>query len=183
MRSSWFGLLLVTASWLPVACGGPSAPPKDEGAAAQRGSAGGPEDAGTPPAGTVATAAPAHEPSDKPSSSPSSGDLVVPTEDDPWMAPHQMSANDVVKTMRAARGKLNACWSAAKKRDPFVSGEIKIKFVVTHEGGVRVWRNEDSAVSDEGVIECVGEVIKSTQFPAQKSPGGAWAVFKINFGG
>ena len=111
------------------------------------------------------------------------GDLVAPAADDPWMAPHQMPSGDVLKTMRAAQGKVTACWKAAKKRDPSVSGELKIKFVITHEGAVRVWRNEDSSVSDEDCVNCVGEVIKSLQFPTQKSPGDAWGIYEINFGG
>ncbi len=98
------------------------------------------------------------------------------------MAPHQMPSRDVLKTMRAAQGKVTACWRAAKKRDPSVSGEVKIKFVISHEGSVRVWRNEDSAVSDEDCINCVGDVIKSLQFPTQKAPGDAWAIYQINFG-
>jgi DNA modification methylase len=113
----------------------------------------------------------------------SDGDLVAPPSDDPWMAPHQMPPGDVLKTMRAAVGKVNACHAAAKKRDPSVSGEVKIKFVITHEGVVRVWRDEDSSMSDPDCTKCLGDLIQTLKFPTQKSPGEAWGVYSINFGG
>jgi hypothetical protein len=183
MRSSYLCVLFLVNPAL-AACGGATPPPKDEGEPAEHGSANkdwSPNNAQSaatpPPASAVEPAQPAA------ASKPAPGDLVAPAADDPWMAPHQMPSGDVLKTMRGAQGKVNACWRAAKKRDPSVSGEVKIKFVITHEGSVRVWRNEDSAVSDEECINCVGGVIKSLQFPTQKSPGDAWGIFQINFGG
>ena len=183
MRSSYLCVLFFVAPVL-AACGGATPPPKDESEPVGNGSANkdwSPNNAQSaatpPPASAVEPAQPAA------ASKPAPGDLVAPTADDPWMAPHQMPSGDVLKTMRGAQGKVNACWRSAKKRDPSVSGEVKIKFVITHEGSVRVWRNEDSAVSDEECINCVGGVIKSLQFPTQKSPGDAWGIFQINFGG
>jgi hypothetical protein len=169
---------LVCASMVLLACGGGTPPPKDESDAVEHGSSK-PADSPDHPA-----PASAGETSSPPTTAKSSsGDLVAPTTDDPWMAPHQMPAGDVLKIMRAAKGRVNSCWNAAKKRDPSVSGEVKIKFVITHDGSVRVWRNEDSSCSDEEAINCVGEVIKSLKFPTQKSPGDAWGIYQINFGG
>ena len=59
---------------------------------------------------------------------------------------------------------------AGVKRDPSTSGEVKIRFVITNDGMVRVWRDDGSSMSDEEVTKCVGELIKSIKFPKQKSP-------------
>jgi hypothetical protein len=183
MRSSFFQVILA-ASLLPACGGGAPPPPKNENAVAEHGSPDKEAHADTAQPSATPAPAPSAEPA-KHGAAPNaaSGDLVEPTSDDPWMAPHQMPSSDVLKTMRGAQGKVTACWHAAKKRDPSVNGAVKIKFVITHEGSVRVWRNEDSAVSDEDCINCVGEVIKSLRFPMQKSPGDAWGVYEINFGG
>jgi hypothetical protein len=178
---------VIVASLLLAACGGGTPPPKDENETVDHSSA--KSDTDNKPAQSAATPAaapsePASEPASPPSTTKSSsGDLVAPAADDPWMAPHQMPASDVIKTMRGAKGKVNACWAQARKRDPSVSGEVKIKFVIAHEGSVVVWRNEDSTASDGEAITCVGEAIKSLKFPTQKAPGTAWGIYQINFGG
>jgi hypothetical protein len=186
MRSSPLHLILVVSCAMPAltACGGGTPPPKDENAAAEHASA--KSDTDTKPSTESSAAAPstpASEPETPVPAKSSSVDLVAPAADDPWMAPHQMPASDVIKTMKAAKGKVNVCWHQAQKRDPSVSGDVKIKFVISHEGSVIVWRNEDSTASDGDAIKCVGEVIKALKFPLQKAPGTAWGLYEINFGG
>jgi hypothetical protein len=182
MRSSL--VHVIAASLLLAACGGGTPPPKDENEVAEHSSAKSDTDTKAAPPAETPAAAPS-EPASEPASPPksSSGDLVAPAADDPWMAPHQMPAGDVIKTMRGAKGRVNVCWQKARKRDPSVSGEVNIKFVITHEGAVVAWRNEDSTASDGEAITCVGEVIKALKFPVQKAPGTAWGIYKINFGG
>jgi hypothetical protein len=165
-----------------VACGGGTPPPKDESDAVEH-KGNGEEGKPAPESSPSAPASTAPTETSSSTTKPSSGDLVAPAADDPWMAPHQMPASDVLKTMRAATARVNGCWHAARKRDPSVSGEVKIKFVITHEGSVVVWRNEDSTASDGDAINCVGEVIKALKFPVQKAPGSAWGIYAINFGG
>jgi hypothetical protein len=183
MRLPYVRVLILASSML-AACGGGTPPPKDESDAVEHGSPKSDKEATDSPSAATSAPAAASEPAPAPASTKaSSGDLVVPQADDPWMAPHQMPAGDVLRTMRAATGRVNACWRAAKKRDSSIAGEVKIKFVIAHEGSVRVWRNEDSTISDEGAITCVGDVVKSLKFPTQKSPGDAWGIFAITFGG
>jgi hypothetical protein len=183
MRLPYVRVLILASSTL-AGCGGAAPPPKDESDAVEHGSStSDKENKEATASPTAAAPAPASEPAPAPASTKSSGDLVAPQADDPWMAPHQMPASDVLRTMRAATGRVNACWRAAKKRDSSIAGEVKIKFVITHEGSVRVWRNEDSTISDEGAITCVGDVVKGLKFPVQKSPGDAWGIYAINFGG
>jgi hypothetical protein len=175
---------------LLAACGGAAAPaPKSGNDAVGSESAGAPADhheikadAGKETASAAsAPAAPVDEAT--PKAAASSGDLAAPAADDPWMAPHQMAPADVLKTMRGAMGRVNGCYHAAKKRDPSVSGDVKIKFVIAHEGAVRVWRDEASSMSDPDCTKCVGEVIQTLKFPTQRSPGDAWGIYTINFGG
>jgi hypothetical protein len=184
MRLSFLNLLILAPSALSACGGGARSPANSEPSSSVEhvSASANPHRVDTQAAPAPPPAADAAQPS-LATGATSSDDLVAPASDDPWMAPHQMASNDVLKTMRAAQAKVTACWRAAKKRDPSVSGEVKIKFVITHEGSVRVWRNEDSAVSDEDCINCVGGVIKSLQFPTQRSPGEAWGIYQINFGG
>jgi hypothetical protein len=179
--------LLVTS--MLAACGGGAPQPKSEAAAAPAApsaeaqqdekSASGADASAEPPPASADTkpAAPA---------SSASGDLAAAAaaaSDDPWMAPHQMPPSDVLRTVRAHMAKVNACYHAAKKRDPSVSGDVKIKFVISHEGAVRVWRDESSTMTDPDCTQCVGAVIQGLKFPTQKSPGDAWGIYTINFGG
>jgi hypothetical protein len=97
------------------------------------------------------------------------------------MAPHQMTPKDVLHAVRPVQGKAQACFRAGVKRDPSASGEVKIRFVITNDGAVRAWRDDGSSMSEEGVIQCVGELIKSLKFPKQKSPGDAWGSYTVNF--
>src|ERR1700690_1912837 len=124
MRLPCLPLLIAAASLLP-ACGAGASPPKDESAAVERA----PANKDSHPDGAPSAATPT-PPADSPKPSAATpaagGDLVAPASDDPWMAPHQMPSSDVLKTMRAAQGKVMACWHAANKRDPSVSGEVKI---------------------------------------------------------
>jgi hypothetical protein len=183
MRLPYVRVLILASSTL-AACGGAAPPPKDESDAIEHGSPKSDKEATDSQSAATSAPAAASEPAPAPASTKaSSGDLVAPQADDPWMAPHQMPAGDVLRTMRAATGRVNACWRAAKKRDASIAGEVKLKFVISHEGSVRVWRNEESTISDEGAITCVGDVLKSLRFPAQKSPGDAWGIFAITFGG
>ena len=97
------------------------------------------------------------------------------------MASHQMTPKDVLRAVRPVQGKAQACFRAGVKRDPSTSGEVKIRFVITNDGAVRVWRDDGSSMSDEGVTQCVGELIKSLKFPKQKSPGDAYGTYSVNF--
>jgi hypothetical protein len=174
---------LVAASAM-LACGGGTPPPSDESAASNTGSGKGPDPAPAPeaansgdPLAAAASTAPA------PAAPAASGELGAAAGggDDPWMASHQMTPKDVLHAVRPAQGKAQACFRAGVKRDPSTSGEVKIKFVISNDGAVRVWRDEGSSMTDGDVTKCVGDLIKSLKFPKQKSPGDAWGVYSINF--
>ncbi|MDP9037071.1 MAG: AgmX/PglI C-terminal domain-containing protein [Myxococcota bacterium] len=173
---------------VPLGCGGGTPSPKNESDESPKAATSSNEESTTssdagalaaepkPPTTAAAIAAP------PPPTSPGSTDTTA-SGDDPWMASHQMPPKDVLQTVRGAQAKIQACHREGMKRDPSASGEVKIRFVVTHEGVVRVWKDQDSTMTDEDTTKCVGEVIKGLRFPKQKSPGDAWGTYKINFSG
>jgi hypothetical protein len=180
---------LVAATTL-IACGGATPPANDETAATHDDSKASDSKPGDSKPGdskpgdskandsTSAGAAAAQAPS-PPSASP--GDSSAPSGDDPWMASHQVPPKDVLRAVRPAQAKAQACFRAGVKRDPSTSGEVKIKFVISNDGTVRVWRDDDSSMSDQEVTQCVGELLKSLKFPKQKSPGDAYGTYTVNF--
>ena len=184
--------LVLAGGLLPMlACGGGTPHPKDEGDTASSSSASGddssPASSATSPADSssaapVASAAPSSGP--VLSATPdSSGDIKASGSDDPWLAAHQMPPGDVMRTMKRANAKVQGCWKEGLKRDPSTSGEVKIRLVITNEGKVRAWRDDGSSMSDEEVTQCVGGVVQTLKFPKQKSPGDAWGVYSVHFGG
>jgi len=184
--------LVLAGSLLPLlACGGGTPHPKDEGDTASSSSSSGddsspaasaaaPTDSSS--AAPVASAAPASGPAPA-ASTDSSGDIKATASDDPWLAAHQMPPGDVLRTMKRANAKVQGCWKEGLKRDPSTSGEVKIRLVITNDGKVRAWRDDGSSMSDEEVTQCVGGVVEKLKFPKQKSPGDAWGVYSIHFGG
>jgi hypothetical protein len=185
-------LLALTCSLplaLPLACGGGTPPPKgeDEAVAAGSSSAG---DNSAPPAdssaaGASSAAAAADTSASAASAAPastgdSSGDIKPPKEDT-WSAGHQIPAGEVTKTIKAHQKQVQACYTKAKKKDPSVSGEVKLKFIISNDGKVKDWKDDSSTMSSEDVTKCVGGVIKGLKFPKQKSPGDAWGTYNISF--
>jgi hypothetical protein len=176
--------VLVLAFSLPVGCGGGTPAPKNEetatnGSKSDDASA---EDGGAAPAAPVASEAPAAPaPTDTSAPAPAPAAAPAPKADDPWMAAHEMPSNDVLKTIKPSKTKMQACFKAGKKRDKSVSGDVKIKFIIAHDGKVRDWKDDASSMTDEKVTKCVAEVIRKLKFPKQKSPGDAWGSYSINF--
>jgi len=183
--------LLFVGFAFPIACGGSTPPPKTEEPAASTGPAASDSKAtdSAPSASSAQSAQEAPSAAPEPPAAPAAsaaidttGDIKPPKADDPWMAAHQMPPGDVLKTIRSHQGKVQACFKAGKKRDPGVSGEVRIRFVSTHDGKVRAWKDDASSMTDPEVTKCVGEAIKKLKFPKQKSPGDAWGTYSINFG-
>ena len=181
---------VVALALFPSACGGGTPAPKDESEATQGKGGGGddsapaasaaPADSSAASPAPAASAAPAADATPAPApTGGGSGDLKAASSDDPWLASHQMPPKDVMKVMRANNAKVQACWKAALKNDPSTAGEVKLKFVITNDGTVRVWKDNASSMSDGDVTKCIGDVLSKQKFPKQKSPGDAWGTFAI----
>src|SRR5215472_1795256 len=93
--------VICAASSLAFACGGETPSPKTENDATEHSSTPPPKD-WSPSGPSAATAPPPEAEEPKKAPSAAAGDLVAPAGDDPWMAPHQVPAGDVNKTMKAA---------------------------------------------------------------------------------
>jgi hypothetical protein len=185
--SAFAVLLLAAATSAPLVgfgCGGgtPKANGEDDTASRPKGddsapSASAAADSPAPPADS----SPPATPPAASSAASATGDIPVGGGDDPWLASHQMTPKDVFKTLRPAQGKVQACFKAGLKRDGSTTGEVKVRFVITNDGVVRVWRDDGSSMTDGDVTQCVGEVVHKLKFPKQKSPGDAWGIYSINF--
>jgi hypothetical protein len=175
--------MLAALALAAVACGGGTPKPKDEDdttSAKPKGddatsASSAPADSAAPPADSSPPATP------PPASTASTGDIKPTGGDDPWMASHQMTPKDVMKTMRPAQGRVQACFKAGLKRDGSTNGEVKLRFVITNDGAVRVWKDNGSSMTDGDVTQCVGDLLNKLKFPKQKSPGDAWGSYSINF--
>jgi hypothetical protein len=172
-------MLVITVSF-SLGCGGGTPPPKTEETAATSADGGPSEDSSASPE-PAASEAPAATPPAPAASSEAAGDIKPPSGDDPWMASHQMPPGDVLKTMKPKQAKVQACFKTAKKKDPSVSGEVKVRFVITNAGKIRDWKDDASSITDPAVTKCVGEIISKMKFPKQKSPGDAWGAYTVNF--
>jgi len=168
-----------------MACGGGTPKPKDEDDTASTKSKGDDSTRSSSAPADSAAAAPADSspPATPPASSATAdtGDIKAAGGDDPWMASHQMTPKDVMKTMRPVQGRVQACFKAGLKRDGSTNGEVKLRFVITNAGAVRVWKDNGSSMSDGDVTQCVGDLLSKLKFPKQKSPGDAWGSYSINF--
>jgi hypothetical protein len=182
-------LLAVIVGCCIAACGGGTPAPKDESEAkntddstspASSASAASDDSTSSSPPAAASSAPPPSSSPPTTTSSSASGDIKT-AGDDPWLAGHQMPPKDVMKTMKGANAKVHACWKTALKNDPSTNGEVKIRFVITNDGKVRVWRDDGSSMSDEDVISCVGAIVQKLSFPKQKSPGDAWGIYSIHF--
>jgi hypothetical protein len=180
-------LLIVTRALVAAsamsACGGATPAPTDESAPHSESKATDPAASASPAEAASATDTSTASPgpaTPSPAASTASDPGSAPG-DDPWMASHQMTPKDVLRAVRPAQSRAQACFRAGVKRDPSASGEVKIRFVITNDGAVRVWRDDGSSMSEGGVIQCVGELIKSLKFPKQKSPGDAYGTYTVNF--
>jgi hypothetical protein len=177
-----FGSILASL----VACGGATPPAQDatdHPAVAELQGAGAPAPAKDPAADPAATPPSTTAPTPPATAAIDSSGDIKPAGDDPWLAAHQMPVSDTMKTMKSASAKVQGCWKAGLARDPSTSGEVKIRMVVNNDGNVRAWRDDGSSMSDEDVTKCVGAVVEKLKFPKQKSPGDAWGVYSIHFGG
>ncbi|MGA2450660.1 MAG: AgmX/PglI C-terminal domain-containing protein [Polyangiaceae bacterium] len=179
-RSNVLGGLLLVAV-ISMACGGGTPAPNSA------------DKTGSTDGGGGATAAPSASSvldlvaassgtTPSPAGSASAATSGAPAQDDVWLAYHQMAQKDLLVIVRGAQGRIQSCFRAGLKRDRSLSGETKIKFVVSHVGAVKAWKDEESSMSDEEVTKCIGEVINSLNFKTQKSPGDAWGIYTVKYG-
>jgi hypothetical protein len=172
-----------------LACGGGNPPPKDENdVIAYKGpqttdsdrasialpQGGAPATSNASPAGT--SSAPTSD-----STSTSTSTSAAPTEEEELAnVHHQIAADEVSKTVAKVKAKIQACYKAGLKRDPSCTGEVKIRFVVKHDGTMVDAQDQGSSMNDEEITKCIADVIKTLKFPVQQSPGPAFGIYSIH---
>jgi len=107
-------------------------------------------------------------------------ELSPPKADDPWLAHRQIPPDVVVKTLKPIAVKVGQCFKEGLKRDPTIEGEVRIRFVIVHEGNVVDFKDDNSEMPDHEVVSCIGGVIKTVKFPEPPSPGGAYGVYSTH---
>ena len=100
--------------------------------------------------------------------------------EDPSNVFHRLPPGTVLNVVRPVLTKVKACFKEGLARDPSTEGEVRIRFVITHEGAVVDAKDEGSSMPDEEVTSCIAGVIKALKFPVQEAPGGAFGIYSIN---
>lgn len=188
MRCAALTLVAAAPALVALACGHSNPPPQDGSdivgykgpntSDTDKASIAIPE-AGAAPASTTAststsTATPAG------TAAPTSTTSQMSEADEIANVHHQIAAPEVSKTVAKVKPKIQACYHAGLKRDPSCMGEVKVKFVVKHDGTMVDAQDQGSSMNDEEVTKCIVEVIKTLKFPVQESPGPAFGVYAIN---
>jgi hypothetical protein len=100
--------------------------------------------------------------------------------EDPRLVFHRIAPATVLSVTRAIQPKARACFKEGLARDPSIEGEVRIRFVITHEGQVVETKDDNSSMPDEDVTKCIASLIKSLKFPKQEAPGGAFGIYSID---
>src|SRR5262245_18835037 len=96
---------------------------------------------------------------------------------------HERCLNDITRMIQERRNESRACYDRGLKRQPTIEGRIIINFKIDPDGQVVETSQglQDNQITEQGVVECVSEVIKKIRFP--KSAGGkttrAYHVFEF----
>ena len=92
--------------------------------------------------------------------------------------------NDITRVIQEHRGESRACYDRGLKRQPTIEGRIIINFKIDPDGQVVETSQgmQDNQITEQGVVDCISEVIKKIRFP--RSAGGkttrAYHVFEFS---
>ena len=100
--------------------------------------------------------------------------------EDPALVFHQIPPEIVIAVVKPVQSKVKACFNDGLKRDPSIEGEVRVRFVITHEGAMIDAKDDGSSMPDEEVTTCIATIIKTLKFEKQVAPGGAFGVYSIH---
>lgn len=83
----------------------------------------------------------------------------------------ELDPNIVSKEVRARMGAIKACYERALKRNPSLSGKIKVHWTITPAGTVSGVDIEEDTLGDSEVSGCIKGLVARWRFPAPS--GGA----------
>lgn len=167
---------LASVAAIVVACGGSSNAPSsspaspaeapDGGAVAAPDVGGGSGLAATPTSDAGASDAAASTSSDAGASNASDAGAGAGPKADPSIIADgdDGCAPVAVDFEKRARPKLKECYATGKKKDPNLTGTVKLKITVDLKGKIKSTKVVDKTLPDP-VAECMVKVLKSTPFP------------------
>jgi hypothetical protein len=183
MRRTFVGLLVAVPSVLAAsaACGGNQEPPQSQVIAYKGPQTKSGDTASVAVDGSAVQSSKievSHDPSPAQSAAPE--EKQAPEPEDPNLVFHQIPPPAVIAAVKPVAEKVKACFRAGLKRDPACEGEVRLRFVITHEGQVVQSKDNGSSMSDEEVTQCIAEVMKELKFGTQEAPGGAFGIYSIH---
>lgn len=92
----------------------------------------------------------------------------------------ELDPNVVAKEVRARMGAIKGCYERALKRNPSLSGKIKIRWTITAAGTVSGIEIDEDTLGDSEVASCIKRLIAGWRFPAP-SGGAVEVVFPFVF--
>jgi hypothetical protein len=84
----------------------------------------------------------------------------------------------IMATMRQAAPSIRRCYESGLVRNPKLSGNVRVRFVIDPSGGVAVAADDDSDLPDKTVTTCVVKTVKQLSFPR---PSGGPVVVRYPF--
>lgn len=92
----------------------------------------------------------------------------------------ELDPNLVAKEVRQRMGAIKACYERALKRNPKLSGKVKVRWTITPAGTVTGVEIDDDSMGDPEVASCIRGLISRWRFPAP-SGGAVEVVFPFVF--
>jgi hypothetical protein len=91
---------------------------------------------------------------------------------------------DISKAIAEKRPQSRACYDTAAKKAPGLAGRIIINFRIDESGNVSETSQgmQDDQITDETLVTCVSEVIKTVSFAASKKGKTTRAYHQFEFG-
>ncbi len=80
---------------------------------------------------------------------------------------HDVSADDLARTLSQQRPRIQSCYERGLKRDPQLSGTVSLRLEIGKAGRVRRATVEHSTLADQQVVDCLVEDAQRWTFPGE----------------
>ena len=95
--------------------------------------------------------------------------LVAPAATSHARSYGKVDAMVVRKQIQRDLPKINRCYESALRREPDLSGKVKVRFAIVRSGDVKAVQVLENTTGHEGVERCVARVVQDIQFPSRRS--------------
>lgn len=80
----------------------------------------------------------------------------------------KVDASVVRKQIQRDLPKINRCYESALRREPDLSGKVKVRFAIVRSGVVASVKVLENTTGHQGVERCVARVVSDIQFPSRR---------------